>query len=93
MKIFSMSLHTLVYFSGIFSFRCVNTGLPSYRELFPSRLHLNPIANESLPSYEDYVKTRVIHPATPNLPLSSPCIWITDQSRRPLCIRGTVTYV
>ena len=78
----------------------MNTGLPSYRELFPSRPDLNTPGNESLPSYDDYVKTLVIRHSTTNIQLSSlpsqsqsSCIWITDRARTPLCIRGTVTYV
>jgi hypothetical protein len=78
----------------------MNTGLPSYRELFPSRPDVNTPGNESLPSYDDFVKTLVIHHSPTNIPLSSlsnqspsSCIWITDRTRRPLCIRGTVTYV
>lgn len=60
------------------------------------------------PSYDDYVKTLVIRPPISSLhshalPLSNissqsqtnstRCIWITDRTRRPVCIRGTVTYV
>ncbi|CAF3818499.1 unnamed protein product [Rotaria sp. Silwood1] len=95
----------------------VNTDLPSYKELFPSRRDTNISINDTSslppPSYDDYIKTLTIHRPITSLPISSlrshtlsiintssqsqtnptQCIWITDQTRRPLCIRGTVTYV
>jgi hypothetical protein len=88
-----MSIYSFFFFfSLIVSFR-----LPSYRELFPSHPNLSTTDNESLPSYDDYIKTLVIHHhSTSSLPRSSlptQCIWITDRIQRPLCIRGTVTYV
>jgi hypothetical protein len=97
--------------------RNVNIDLPSYKELFPSHPDISNNGNDlssssssSLPppSYDDYVKTLVIHPPISSLhshtlPLSNissqsqtnstRCIWITDRTRRPVRIRGTVTYV
>lgn len=79
------------------------TDLPSYKELFPSHLDLTHTTNEPLPSYDDCLQTLVIPHSTTSLPVSTlssqsstdppRCIWITDRTRRPLCIRGTVTYV
>ncbi|CAF3239771.1 unnamed protein product [Rotaria sp. Silwood2] len=97
--------------------RNLNTDLPSYKELFPSRRDINNSVNDTLslspPSYDDYIKTLSIRRPITSLPISSlhshrlsiintssqsqtnptQCLWITDQTRRPLCIRGTVTYV
>ncbi len=108
MKIPSMLLYLYIH-SVFFVFYCrlirnVNIDLPSYKELFPSHPHINNSDNDSSlppPSYDDYVKT--LQPIT-SLPISSlhshalpsspsRCIWITDRTRRPLCIRGPVTYV
>jgi hypothetical protein len=117
MCFFNLVLYSFIFF--VFYSSLVtsgNTDLPLYKELFPSHLNINNSDNDP-PSYDDFVKTRVIrHSATtlplplsrshalslPNTSLSSTaqsqsnspqCIWTTDRTRRPVCIRGTVTYV
>ena len=79
-----------------------NTDLPSYKELFPSQLDITNTRNDP-PSYDDFVKRLIIRHPTSNRSLASSstqsqtnptqCLWITDNLRGPLCLRGTVTYV
>ena len=81
--------------------RDINTDLPSYKELFPSQLDISNSRNDP-PSYDDFIKRLIIRHPTTSRPQASPsqshtnptrCLWITDNIRGPLCLRGTVTYV
>ncbi len=85
------------------------TDLPSYKELFPSHLDISNNDNDPSPppSYDNFMKRLAIHHpvssfhssvlSIPTTPLSSTspsrCIWITEQTQRPVSIPGTITYL
>lgn len=65
---------------------------PSYDDYITTLAIQRPISRLPIPSLRSH------RLSLPNTSIQSqsnpmPCIWITDQTRRPVCIRGTVTYV